>query len=1104
MVNKIIKRFRIIAGVMLIFAGGGIANAQSSAVSITLDLDNVPVGQVMKEIENQSRYLFINKGVDTDMTVSVDVESRPVEEVLSQVFEGTDVTWSMDGAYIILAGRTQQPVAAGPFTVSGTVTDRAGQPVPGAAIMIAGTNTGVVSDIDGKYSIVIDSPSHDTMLQVSILGYAAQEFPVNGRNTIDIVMEEENTVLEGVVVTALGIKREEKALSYNVQKVDNDVINAVKDANFVNSLSGKVAGLQINQSASGAGGSTRVIMRGVKSISGNNNALYVIDGIPMPDLRSSQVEGITETPDGGDFEGISNLNPEDIESMSVLSGATASALYGSQGANGVILITTKKGEEGRVRVNFSNNTTFSDPFVMPQFQNTYGTDISNLSMSWGAKLDTPSSYHPSDFFQTGYNTTTALSVSGGTDRNQTYVSLAANNARGIIPNNVYNRYNFTIRNTAELVKDKLTLDVSASYMRQYKRNPTIQGQFHNPLVSIYLFPRGGDFSKYQVYERYDQSAGYMKQFWDLSFLDGTENPYWEVNRELFENTAQRYTFNATLKYDITSWLSLTGRARLDNMSMNYTRKIYASSNTLFASEYGNYQDNKVNHSNVYADVLLTVDKRFFNDDLSLMFNLGASIVDDQNNGSGFEGNLANLPNKFSLNNIDMRHAETRPYAERWHDQTQAIYATLQLGYKGMLYLDATFRNEWSSALAFTDHVNIPYPSVGLSAVISSMADLSKAGISFLKVRASYAEVGNAPRRFITGVNTPISTGGIISSDTYAPAVNLTPERTKSVEAGLNIKFLDDMVWLDATYYNTNTYNQLFEYDAPPSTGYRKAFINAGRVNNWGIEAALGFQNTWRDFHWSTSFTFSMNRNTIKELVPDGAVDVSGNPVTVDEVNMDYGGYRMKIKKGGSIGDFYVTGLKTDEFGQIYVDPNSNTVSTDPDTWIYGGNTEARSRVGWSNRFSWKGISLSFLFDARIGGEGVSATQAVMDRFGVSKASADARDAGGVWITGDQFIPDVKTFYGNNGNGMANLAYYVYDMTNIRLRELTIGYDLPRSWFKDKLGMTVSLVGRNLWMIYCKAPFDPELTASTGTYYQGIDYFMQPSTRNIGFSVRLQF
>ena len=1101
MVNTIITRFRAAAGAMLMLLGGLSANAQTRDVSITLDQDNVPVGQVMKEIENQSRYLFINKGIDTDMTVSVDVDAQPVETALSQMFEGTDVTWSMDGAYIILTKKDEPQTPQGPVTVKGTVRDQAGFPVPGAAIMIAGTSTGVVTDIDGNYSITIDSPSSATMLQASILGYETQTLPLNGRAVVNVVLSEESTLLEGVVVTALGIEREEKALSYNVQEVSSDIVNTVKDANFVNSLSGKVAGLQISQSSSGAGGSTRVIMRGVKSISGNNNALYVVDGIPMPNLRATQVSGIQETPDGGDFEGISNLNPEDFESMTVMTGATAAALYGSQGANGVILITTKKGSEGKVKVNYSNNTTFSSPFVLPQFQNTYGTDATAPSMSWGAKLATPSDYDPRDFFQTGFNTTNALSVSGGTERNQTYISLASTNSRGIIPNNVYNRYNVSMRNTTELVKDKLTLDVSASYMKQYKRNPTVQGQYHNPLVPIYLFPRGADISKYQIYERWDPAQGIMAQFWDLNFLDGAQNPYWETNRNLFEH---RYTLNGTLKWQITDWLSVMGRARLDNTVMNYTRKIYASSNTLFASEYGNYQDNTITHNNFYGDVLLTFDKSFFDNSLSVLFNLGASITDDVHKGTGFEGHLANIPNMFSVNNIDMTHSQTFAYTDRYHDQNQAIYATLQLGYKGMLYLDATFRNEWASQLAFTEHLNIPYPSVGLSAVISSMTDLSKAGISFLKVRASYAEVGNAPQRYITSVNTPVNKGGLISSDTYAPAVNLTPERTKSVEAGLNVKFLDDMIWLDATYYNTNTYNQLFQYDAPPSTGYKQAYINAGKVNNWGIEASLGFKNTWRNFFWSTAFTFSMNRNKIVELVPEGTRDVSGNLVTVDEVNMDYGGYRMKITPGGSIGDFYVNGLKTDDQGRIYVDPNSNTVTVDANTWIYGGNTEAKARIGWNNQFSWKGINLGILIDARIGGQGVSATQALLDRFGASQASADARDEGGVWISEDQFIPDAKTFYSNSGNGMSMLSHYVYSMTNVRLRELSIGYDFPRSWFKDKLGLSVSLVGRNLWMIYCKAPFDPELTASTGTYYQGLDYFMQPSTRNLGFSVKLQF
>ena len=1099
MFKKSIGRLLAVAGLLLILSGS-ILYAQPDKATITLDIKDVPVGQVMKEIESQSRYLFINKGIDTGFPVTVKVKEKPVSAALEQMFAGTRIGYSIDGTYIIVS----EKAADAPLTVTGVIKDQTGQPVPGAAIMVLGTSTGEVSDIDGKYTITIKEPSQDTVLEITLLGYDTERIMLNGRSKIDVTLRESNTLLDGVVVTALGIKREEKALSYNVQEVSSDIVNAVKDANFVNALSGKVAGLQINQSASGAGGSTRVIMRGVKSISGNNNALYVVDGIPMPSLRSSQTEGITENPDGGDFEGISNLNPEDFESMTVLTGATAAALYGSQGANGVILISTKKGKNEKLNVNFSNNTTFSSPFVTPRFQNVYGTEATAPSMSWGSRLDTPSDYDPLDFFQTGFNTTNALSVSTGTERSQTYVSAAATNARGIIPNNVYNRYNFSMRNTTELVKDKLTLDVSASYMRQYKRNPTIQGQFHNPLIATYLFPRGEDIRKYQIYERYDPAAQYNKQFWDLTFMDGVENPYWEVNRELFENTAHRYTLNGTLRWEITDWMSVTGRTRLDNMSMNYTRKIYASSNTLFASEHGNYLDNTVNHNNFYGDILLTIDKKFFNDDFSLLFNLGASIIDDKNKGTGFEGNLANIVNKFSVNNIDMRHAETRPYTDRYHDQTQALYATLQLGWKGMLYLDVTARNEWASQLAFTPKNSLFYPSVGLSAVISSMADLSGTGISFFKVRGSYAEVGNAPKRFITGVNTSINTGGIISSDTYAPATNLTPERTKSFEAGINLKFLEDMVWLDATYYNTNTYNQLFEYTAAPSTGYKRAFINAGKVNNWGIEASLGFKNTWKDFFWSTSFTFSMNRNEIRELVPEGARDVSGNLVTVDEVNMDYGGYRMKVKKGGSIGDFYVNGLKTDDYGRIYVDPNSNTVTTDPNTWIYGGNTEAKARIGWNNQFSWKGISLGILFDARIGGHGASATQALLDRWGASEASAEARDAGGVWISEDQFLPDVKTFYSNSGNGMSMLSHYVYSMTNVRLRELSLGYDLPRSWFKDKVGITVSFVGRNLWMIYCKAPFDPELTASTGTYYQGLDYFMQPSTRNLGFSVRLQF
>ena len=1037
------------------FGAHAAAQTQQSVSRVSLDVRDAAIVNVFQTVQQQTGCSFVynTSDIDTDRKVTVSAQDEPLTALLDKLFAGSDIAYTLRDKHIVLSKKTKNsPPHNAQGGVSGTVKDAQGMPLIGATVLIQGTTTGVAVDLDGNFMLP-QAKVGDT-LEISLIGYAKQTLPVTGSAPLQVVMLEDNEVLDAVVVTALGIKRAEKSLTYNVQEVAGDIVTSVKDANFMNSLSGKVAGLQINASAS-AGGSTRVVMRGVKSINGENNALYVIDGIPLPSLRSSQTSGTYETPDGGDFEGIANFNPDDIESMSILSGATASALYGAQGANGVILITTKKGKEGRVRVNYSNSTTFSHPFVMPKFQNTYGTSEIEPMMSWGSKLATPTSYDPADFFQTGFNETNSVGLSAGTERNQTYASASAVNSRGIVPNNVYNRYNFSIRNTTMLIKDRLTLDVGATYMKQYTRNQTIQGQYRNPLVGIYLFPRGNDIRKYEIYERPGSDSRYMEQFWDLEFLKGVENPWWITNRELNENRQHRYSFNATMKLDITDWMSLTGRIRTDNATINYTRKLSASTNTLFASKYGSYLNRTMTHNNLYGDVLLSIDKSFFDNAFSLQFNLGASIMDDKNQLTGYEGYLAGIPNKFTYNNIISDNSQSFPTQENYHDQIQAVYATMQLGWRGMLYVDVSVRNDWASMLAFTPKQNIFYPSVGLSAVISSMTDLSKAGISFLKVRGSYAEVGNAPERYITGPNYTL-TNGVVSTATIAPAKHLEAERTKSFEAGLDVKFLGNKISATATYYNTNTYNQLFLYDAPPSSGYKQKYINAGKVNNWGIEASAGYKNTWRDFSWATTLNFSMNRNKIKELVPEGTRDPdTGSLVDIKEVNKDYNGYRVKLVEGGSIGDFYVKGLLTDDKGHIYVDPNSNTVLLDPDpeAYIFAGNTEARFRWGWNNQFSYKGVSLGVLIDARIGGRGVSATQALMDRFGVSQDSADARENGGVWIS---------------------------------------------------VNMSVSFVGRNLFMFYNKAPFDPEVTASTSTYYQGVDFFMQPSVRTLGFSVKLQF
>lgn len=910
--------------------------------------------------------------------------------------------------------------------------------------------------------------------------------------------------LETVVVTALGIKRETKALTYNVQEIKADEITGIKDANFVNSLAGKIAGVQINSSASGIGGSSRVVMRGTKSLFGENNALYVIDGVPIMNTKKEQPESFYETPDGGDSDPVSFLNTDDVENISVLTGAAAAALYGSQGANGVILITTKKGEEGRLRVNYSNSTQFMTPFVMPKFQNSYGSKDNGFN-SWGAKLDSPTSYDPKDFFQTGFTEINSLSASVGSAMNQTYVSLGSMQARGLLPNNDLSRININIRNSTDLIKDKLSMDLSMSYARQKDLNMMTQGQYHNPLLPLYLFPRGDDFNKYKVYERYDAERNFKTQFWPYGNQGlGMQNPYWITNKERFQNKTDRYSMTASLKYDVLDWLNVIGRVRMDNTENTYTRKISASSDLLFASENGYYQKQKLSDKQLYADILANIDKRFDNG-ISITSTIGASIMDVRNDVSGLEGFLVQVPDFFSFENIDMPDAQTKPIQSDYHDQTQAIFATLQIGYQSKVYLDLTARNEWASQLAFTDKgTSFFYPSVGLSGVLSDIFELPWDIISFLKIRASYSEVGNAPKRYITRNSYGMSNGSLNLISFY-PATGLKPELTKAFEVGTNIRLWKDKINLDVTYYNSNTYNQLFNTEIL-TPGKDNIYLNAGKVNNWGLELSLGFKDKFGPVSWNSNLIYTLNRNKIKQLIPEGTID----PTTGLDLSQKSfiltanGSYRMELHEGQPMGDIYVSTLRKDNNGYVHVDGESGAVTADPNNWIRAGNVNPKYNMGWSNTVSYKGFDLNFLIDARVGGVGVSATQALMDRFGTSESSAKARDEGGVLVNEGRLNPE--NYYAVVGGGTTGiLSEYIYSSTNVRLREASLSYTFPTKWFKGYIDrLSVSLIGRNLLMIYNKAPYDPEVTASTGTYYQGFDYFMQPSLRSLGFGVKVQF
>lgn len=464
------------------------------------------------------------------------------------------------------------------------------------------------------------------------------------------------------MVTALGIKREERALSYNVQQVSSEELTAVKDANFVNSMVGKVAGVTINAGANGPGGASRVVMRGVKSLTSSNTALYVIDGIPMFNLSNSgNASNMSDQP-GSD--GVADINPEDIESISMLTGPSAAALYGNAAAAGVVLITTKKGVAGKTTVTVSNSTTFSTAYMTPpRMQSKYGNVAGSIS-SWGPVVN--SDYNPRDFYNTGINAITSASLSTGNEKNQTYLSVSSTNSTGILPNSGYNRYNFTGRNTTKFAKDKLTLDLSASFVKQDDANLVSQGIYYNPLPGLYLFPRGESFEDVRMFERYDSALGYNVNYWPYGNNNiGMQNPYWVQNRELRTNDKKRYMLSASLTWNVTDWLDVSGRVKLDNYTNRLKYELYATTDNLWAGPNGSYRDIWTTANSTYADVLATIHKNWTN--WSINANIGASINDNVYERMGYNGQLADLPNFFAIHNLD-RTTKYKPDQSGYHDQ----------------------------------------------------------------------------------------------------------------------------------------------------------------------------------------------------------------------------------------------------------------------------------------------------------------------------------------------------------------------------------------------------------------------------------------------------
>ena len=1091
--NLYLKNIRKSILIICLLLVGSAIYAQNSS-KITIKRKNISLQEALAEVRKLTHMsISYNDSQLPVNRISLDIEKQPLEQALKVILKGTGFTYLIKDNYIMIVPE-QNIKKAKSRNISGNVVDAKGEPLIGVTVIEKGTTNGAVTDLDGNYKITTKTAT--PVLVFSYVGYQTKETHAT-ENIVNIVLEDGAQELGEVVVTALGIKRSEKALSYNVQKVGNDAVTTVKSANFMNSLSGKVAGVNINASSAGMGGAARVVMRGPKSISQSNQALYVIDGIPVTGRSQGELKGDAMMyANQPGTESIADVNPEDIESISVLSGPAAAALYGSAAAQGVVMITTKKGQEGKVSVTISNSSQFANPFVMPKFQDQYVNRPGEIK-TWGDKATSEfGTYEPADFFNTGTNIQNNISLTAGTSKNQTYLSVGTTNAQGIIPNNSYDRYNFTFRNTTSFLNDKMTCDFNFNYIREKDKNLMAQGQWFNPLTSLYLFPRGESFDAIRTFEVYDPVRKIYVQNWNYGDALKMQNPYWVANRMNRTNDRNRYMVSASLKYEILDWLNVTGRLRWDDAATKQEDKRYASTLKLFApSDYGFYGYDKIYDQTLYGDLMLNINKTL-GENFSISSNMGASFSRLKYDVTGFQGGLKAPSNVFTPNAIDYGNAtnDNRPIFESYKHYINSMFISAELGYRSMLYLTLTGRNDWDSALHGTAQTSFFYPSVGVSAVISEMAKMPQM-INYLKVRASWASVGSAIEPNLSSAwryeyNPAL---GTYKTVTYKFPKKFYPERTDSWEAGVTARLFGNALSVDLTVYQSNTRKQTLLRDVTSgAAGFNKEYIQTGNIRNRGLELSVGYTKSWADFTWSSSLAYSMNRNKIVELLenPNEVVRQAG-----------LSGCGVVLKKGGGMGDIYTyTDFKRDAEGNIALDSNGNVMQTNLSNPQYRGSVLPKGNLGFSNDFSWKGVNLGFVLTARLGGICMSQTQAILDEYGVSAVSAEARNNGGIAVNTGKI--SAEGYYAVVGGDNPIWSEYIYSATNVRLQEAHISYTLPRKWLKSK-ELTLGVTANNLFMIYRKAPFDPESTASTGTYYQGFDYFMQPSLRTLGFNIKLK-
>ena len=1001
-------------------------------------------------------------------------------------------------------------------SVRGTVTSSDGEPIIGANVIELGSNNGTVTDLDGNYQLKVGP---NAILEFTYTGYVSQKFTVGTQTIINVTLAE-GVALSEIIVTALGISRERKSLSYAAQTIQGGQLTQVRDANFVNTLQGKVAGLVVTSASSGVGGATRVNLRGNRSIQSSNNALFVVDGVPVDNSTPGQV--------GNDFggyngsDGVANINPDDIESINVLKGAAASVLYGSRAANGVILITTKKGSAGAISVDVNSGAQFDAPLTLPHLQNEYGQGNGGAfgvkaSASWGPKMNNqavidwtgkaqgmvPQPNNISDFFQIGSSFNNSVGIKGGTDKVQSYFSFTNNQAAGVVPGNSLDRNTINLRISTNLSK-KFSTDAKVTYVNQILNNKLRSGEESSEVMNLYKTPRS---IRIEDMQNYESEAG-VPTYWTSSSI--YMNPYWTINRTSADEERTRTTGLVSATYQINDDIKVLARVSLDQ----YTDKgenTFFNNTLLFAWLGGTYQKSFRQVQERNSELLLIGNKKL-NNKVKLSYTFGVADVARKSDFTQTSANGLLVPNKFDLG-FARNLAVGTGFIER---DLQSVFGSVQVSLNDYLYFDVTARNDWSSTLP-APHSYF-YPSLGLTAVLSDMVELPSF-ISFAKLRGSYTRVGNDAAPYLLTQTYSFSQGGVggfINRDATQAFGELKPELTTSLEFGFDGRFFDNRMGLDVTFYKTNSINQLLSLPLAPASGFSNQYINAGDIENSGVELTLtGSPIKKNDLTWDVMLNYARNVNAIVALHPD-----------IKQTFISSGFVRtagVLVKEGGAYGDLYADGWARTPSGQLIMDGAGKPLVSS--TQEYLGNFNPKFTLGLNNAFSFGKIRLNVLVDARIGGVMTSGSDASLAFDGSSAITTAYREGGwvlpGVTLSNNEYIPNTypinaETFWTTVSKGRYSWGQvFTYDATNVRIREAAVGYDFTiNSPYVKKA--TLSIVARNLFFLAKgnaiidipgiptrKMWFDPDVNLGAGNY-QGVEFGTLPSSRSIGLNLSLSF